>query len=68
MPLDDSYLRVFGEERWNVWEVRKKLGIVSSDLQRDYLICAEGRNVVLSGFYASNDTYDHQTFSTARQQ
>ena len=49
-----------------MWEVRKKLGIVSSDLQRDYLICAEGRNVVLSGFYASNDTYDHQTFSTAQ--
>ena len=41
----------------------RNLGIVSYDLQRDYLICAEGRNVVLSGFYASNDTYDHQTFS-----
>lgn len=66
MALDDSYLRVFGEEQWNVWEVRKKLGIVSSDLQRDYLICAEGRSVVLSGFYASNDTYDHQTFPTAQ--
>jgi iron complex transport system ATP-binding protein len=46
-----------------MWDVRKKLGIVSYDLQRDYLICAEGRNVVLSGFYASNDTYDHQTFT-----
>jgi iron complex transport system ATP-binding protein len=66
MALDYSHLRVFGEKHWNVWDVRKKLGIVSSDLQRDYLICAEGRNVVLSGFYASNDTYDHQTFSQAQ--
>ena len=63
VPLDHTRVRLFGEERWNVWDVRKKLGIVSYDLQRDYLICAEGRNVVLSGFYASNDTYDHQTFT-----
>jgi iron complex transport system ATP-binding protein len=36
---------------------------VSHDLQRDYLICAEGQNVVLSGFYASNDTYEYQQFT-----
>lgn len=66
MALDHTRVRLFGEQRWNVWDVRKQLGIVSSDLQRDYLICAEGRNVVLSGFYASNDTYDHQTFSQAQ--
>ena len=39
------------------------IGGLFHDLQREYLICAEGRNVVLSGFYASNDTYDHQTFT-----
>lgn len=50
MALDHSRVRLFGEERWSVWNVRKKLGVVSSDLQRDYLICAEGRNVMLSGF------------------
>ena len=66
MTLDHTRVRLFGEERWNVWDVRKKLGIVSSDLQRDYLICAAGRNVVLSGFNASNDTYDHQTFTQAQ--
>ena len=66
MALDHSKVRLFGEERCNVWEVREKLGIVSSDLQRDYLVCAEGRQVVLSGFYASNDTYNHQTFSRAQ--
>lgn len=63
LALDETRVRLFGSERWSVWDIRKKLGIVSYDLQRDYLICAEGRNVVLSGFYASNDTYDHQTFT-----
>jgi iron complex transport system ATP-binding protein len=63
LPLDETHLRLFGEEGGNVWEVRKRLGIVSHDLQKDYLICAEGLNVVLSGFYASNDTYEYQVFS-----
>ncbi|MGE0469906.1 MAG: ABC transporter ATP-binding protein [Nitrospira sp.] len=63
MPRDDTRMVLFGDERWNVWDVRKQIGIISHDLQRDYLICAEGLNVILSGFYASNDTYDHQEFS-----
>ncbi|MBS0168713.1 MAG: ATP-binding cassette domain-containing protein [Nitrospira sp.] len=66
MALDETRLLLFGQERWSVWDVRKHLGLVSHDLQRDYLICAEGLNVVLSGFYASNDTYAHQTFSEAQ--
>ena len=63
MPNDDTRLALFGEERWNVWDVRKQIGIVSHDLQREYLICAEGLNVILSGFYASNDTYAYQEFT-----
>jgi iron complex transport system ATP-binding protein len=66
LPLDETRLRLFGEEGGNVWDLRKRLGIVSHDLQKDYLICAEGLNVVLSGFYASNDTYEYQE-STAAQ-
>ena len=65
-PLDETRVRIFGEECSNVWEVRKRLGLVSHDLQRDYLICAEGLNVILSGFYASNDTYEYQEFSGAQ--
>jgi iron complex transport system ATP-binding protein len=63
MPRDETRMALFGDERWNVWEVRKQVGIVSHDLQRDFLICAEGLNVILSGFYASNDTYEYQRFS-----
>ncbi len=66
LPLDETRVSLFGEEGGNVWEVRKRLGIVSHDLQRDYLICAEGLNVILSGYYASNDTYEYQEFSEAQ--
>ncbi len=63
IPRDEMRMTLFGENRWSVWDVRKRIGIVSHDLQREYLICAEGLNVVLSGFYASNDTYEYQEFS-----
>lgn len=66
VPRDETRIFLFGEARWNVWDVRKRVGIVSHDLQRDYLICAEGLNVVLSGYYASNDTYEYQEFSQAQ--
>lgn len=66
LPLDETRISLFGEEGGNVWDVRKRIGIVSHDLQRDYLICAEGLNVILSGYYASNDTYAYQEFTESQ--
>jgi iron complex transport system ATP-binding protein len=47
-------VRIFGRDRWNVAELRTLLGVVSSDLRREF----EGSNeralhAVLSGFFAS---------------
>ena len=57
-----SWLKVLGRERWNVWELRSCFGIISHDLQHDYLQCAKGLNVILSGFYSSIDTWNYQKF------
>lgn len=56
-------LTLFGREQWNIWELRSRLGIVSHDLQQEYLGAVTGRDVVLSGFKASIGTYAHQRFS-----
>jgi iron complex transport system ATP-binding protein len=53
---DDSYVRILGQEQWNVWDLRAHLGIVSHDLQQQYLGTVLGRNVILSGLYSSVDT------------
>ncbi|NTV02882.1 MAG: ATP-binding cassette domain-containing protein [Chlorobiaceae bacterium] len=64
-PVDDpaSRLLVYGRDRWNVEELRSMLGIVSNDLQQEYGRHSPGRNVILSGYYASIDTWPHQQFS-----
>jgi len=59
---DGSYVRVFGQERWNVWELRTRLGIVSHELHRGYRGHVCGMEVVLSGFYSSIGTWHHQRF------
>lgn len=60
----ESHVKIFGKDRWNVMELRTRLGIVSDDLQHDYLPGALGRNVILSGFYASINIWQHQQFSS----
>ena len=60
---EGSYVRIFGRERWNVWELRAHFGIVSHYLQQQHLGNARGMNVILSGYYSSIDTAWHQQFS-----
>ncbi len=48
-----STVRILGRERWNVWQLRERLGIVSDDLERRYTSRTTAGDVVLSGFFAS---------------
>ncbi len=49
----DSVFRILGRERWNVWELRKHVGIVSQDLQQRYAATTTALEVVVSGFHSS---------------
>jgi iron complex transport system ATP-binding protein len=58
-----SSIRLFGQERWNVFDLRAHFGMVSHDLQHEYWGQVRGLSVILSGYYASLDTWSHQQFS-----
>lgn len=51
--LPGSRMRTFGREQLNAWELRRRIGLVSADLQKGYMENVTGRDVVLSGFYSS---------------
>ena len=60
-----SPIRVFGQDRWNLLELRTQLGIVSADLQQAFLTAngggrRTGREVALSGLFASTGIFSHQ--------
>ena len=50
---DDSWIRILGRDRWNVWELRKRIGVVSHDLHSRYTPTTTAIEVVVSGFQSS---------------
>jgi iron complex transport system ATP-binding protein len=50
---DGSWIRILGKEQWNVWELRKHIGIVSHDLHNRYTPTTTALEVVVSGFHSS---------------
>ena len=68
LPDDASPVRVFGDDNWNVFELRPQLGIVSSDLHQRFVSGnSEGRitglAAVLSGFVASQGILRYSTMT-----
>lgn len=59
----DRYVRLMGQETWNVWDLRTQLGIVSADMQQAYPGRTSGLEIILFGFFSSLDIYDHQAIS-----
>ena len=56
---EESSISILGRERWNIFELRSLLGIVSPDLLGSCTTDATGRDVVLSGFFSSTRIFPH---------
>ena len=63
-----SFVKLFAKERWDVQELRSRLGIVSQSLQQNYSGDTIGLYVLLSGFYASDGIWQHQHFDEIKIQ
>ena len=63
----DVRMRLLGRDRWNVFEVRRQLGVVSHELQATHHGWLSGLDVVCSGFFASVGVYRHQALSEAQR-
>src|SRR6267378_7429352 len=56
---DGSRISILGRERWDIFELRSLLGIVSPDLLASCTTDATGCDVVLSGFFSSTRIFPH---------
>jgi iron complex transport system ATP-binding protein len=59
VAADDSYVKIDGSETAIIWELRKKMGLVSQDLQNRYDAHVLGRDVVMSGLFGSIGMHGH---------
>jgi iron complex transport system ATP-binding protein len=63
-------IRVFGRDRWDVFALRSRLGIVSADLHDRFVHgnsngTITGADAVVSGFFASQGVFAHQHVTAA---
>jgi iron complex transport system ATP-binding protein len=65
---EGSSMRILGRDRWNVFELRSLLGIVSNDLMTACTTDVKGRDVVLSGFFSSTRIFPHHTIDPTHKQ
>jgi iron complex transport system ATP-binding protein len=56
---EGSSMTILGQDRWDVFELRSLLGILSNDLMSKSSSDASGRDVVLSGFFSSARIFPH---------
>jgi iron complex transport system ATP-binding protein len=47
-------VEIFGKERWDLVELRQRLGIVQSDLPGQPILRTTGREAILTGFFSSS--------------
>jgi len=65
---DGSWIRILGQEQWNVWDLRKRIGIVSHDLHNRYTPTTTALEVVVSGFYSSIGVHGMLAHSVNQEQ
>lgn len=59
LAREGSSISILGRERWNIFELRSLLGMVSPDLLASCTTDATGRDIVLSGFFSSTRIFPH---------
>lgn len=58
--------KIFDQEKWDIFELKKKLGIVTNEIQNEFIYNARLANafeIVRSGFYSSLGKHDHHFYT-----
>jgi iron complex transport system ATP-binding protein len=63
----DFSFKIWGKERWDIFDLRYLLGIVSNDLQYAFEMEMRGIEVVLSGFFSSIGLYGRRVTCEMRK-
>ncbi len=54
LPRPETRVRIFGRERWEVSELRRRMGVVSAELPGKPILMMTGFDAVLTGFFSSS--------------
>jgi iron complex transport system ATP-binding protein len=61
----ETRVNIFGRERWDLTELKKRLGVVSAELPGKPTLQTTGRDAVLTGFFSSSTLWPNLTVTPA---
>src|SRR5271167_762489 len=61
LALEGTRVSIFGRERWDLTELKKRLGVVSAELPGKATLRTTGRDAVLTGFFSSSTLWPNLT-------
>jgi iron complex transport system ATP-binding protein len=63
----ETKVNIFGRERWDLTELKKRLGVVSAELPGKPTLHTTGRDAVLTGFFSSSTLWPNLIVTPAMQ-
>jgi iron complex transport system ATP-binding protein len=64
----ETRVNIFGRERWDLTELKKRLGVVSAELPGKPTLHTTGRDAVLTGFFSSSTLWPNLTVTAAMRE
>jgi iron complex transport system ATP-binding protein len=61
IAFEGTRVSIFGRERWDLTELKKRLGVVSAELPGKPTLKTSGRDAVITGFFASSTLWPNLT-------
>src|SRR5437868_7861007 len=63
----ETRVSIFGRARWDLTELKKRLGVVSPELPGRHTLATTGRDAVLTGFFSSSTLWPNLNVTDAMQ-
>ena len=64
----ETRVRIFGRERWDLTELKKRLGVVSAELPGKPTLQTTGRDAVITGFFSSSTLWPNLVVTSAMRE
>jgi iron complex transport system ATP-binding protein len=68
LVLPETKVDIFGKSRWDLTELKKKLGVVSAELPGKPTLHTTGFDAILSGFFSSSTLWPNLTITPEMRQ
>ncbi len=65
LPRPETRIALLGRERWDVTELRRRIGVVSAELPGKAMLGTSGFDAIVTGFFSSSTLWPHLVVTAA---